>query len=323
MGHGSNTFGEIFCWTTFGESHGPAMGVVIDGCPAGVSFDQDLLQRNLAERRPGQSAMVSPRQESDSPQVLSGVYQGVTLGTPIAIIVPNQDTRSKDYDLIQQHPRNGHADDVWLDKFGVRDHRGGGRASARETLNWVIAGSLAQMFLKSQYPDLVVTTDLVSVGPLDGEQLTPSTLQELLQKAQAEGESYGARVSVRVAQAPASLGEPVFYKLKSQLAQAFMGLNAVTGVELGGGFALASQRGSEVHHQKHSADYGGIRGGISTGEDILLQVAFKPTATIRDHARQGRHDPCVALRGMPVLKALSYAVLADQVLMARLNRSTF
>lgn len=319
MSAGSNRFGHLFQWSTFGESHGPAMGVVIDGCPAGVRFDHSLLQQQLQERRPGQSTTVSARQEADDYEVLSGVYEDFTLGTPIALLVRNRDARSQDYAVIKDQSRHGHADDLWLAKFGHRDHRGGGRASARETVNWVLAGTVAQMFCLSQESQQSVQVNLESVGDLEVSDLHHPDLRALLEEAKQAGESYGAVVSVTLKNVPRALGEPVFLKFKSEITRAFMGLNAVCGVELGGGFALSRKKGTEVHKAAQSPNYGGVRGGMTTGEDIFIRVAFKPTASLGVLAQEGRHDPCVALRAFPILKALSWSILADQWLMRRLN----
>ncbi|MCJ8276779.1 MAG: chorismate synthase, partial [Bdellovibrionales bacterium] len=264
---GSNQFGHLFQFTSFGESHGSAMGVVIDGCPAGVTFDEELLLKNLARRRPGQKtesgeSIVTARDEKDQPKVLSGVFEGKTLGTPIAVVVENQNQKSQDYDKVKKEPRVGHADDMWSGKFGHWDHRGGGRASARETLNWVIAGSVAQMICQQSFSKMKVTSQLLQVGPVCMEKDGEEALEKLLLKAKEEGESYGAVVSVTVENPPKYLGEPIFKKIKSELAHAYMGINACCGVELGGGFKMALEKGSEVHQKADSVVYGGIRGGM-------------------------------------------------------------
>lgn len=319
MSIGSNSFGHLFRWTSFGESHGPAMGVVIDGCPAGVTFDQKLLLDKLSRRRPG-GPLASQRQEEDQPEILSGIFQGKTLGTPISVIVRNKDQRSQDYKAIQNSPRIGHADDTWLEKFGHSDYRGGGRASARETLNWVIAGSFAQMFCCELYAEVKVTAHIESVGEYQVESLEDEFLSETLQKARETGESFGAVIGLIINQVPPNLGEPVFKKIKSQLASALMGLNASCGVEVGGGFELAKKRGSEVHTTSDSPEYGGIRGGITTGDPIYCRLAVKPTASILDTAKKGRHDPCVAIRALPIVEALAWSIIADNILMQRLSR---
>ena len=323
MGGGSNQFGRFFQWTTFGESHGPAMGVVIDGCPAGVLYDEKLLMEKLKQRRPGfnqREAPVSDRREPDKPEILSGIFENKTLGTPIAVIVRNRDQRPGDYELVKNRPRVGHADDLWKNKFGHWDYRGGGRASARETLNWVIASAFAQMFCQSENREMEVKTRILSVG---GQKVSGPGDKELLKKliqAREKGESFGARVSVSIKNHKAFIGEPVFGKLKGELARAFMTINACCGVELGAGFSLAHSRGSEIHREMESGIYGGLRGGIATGEAIEFFLAFKPTASLGEFAKTGRHDPCVALRALPVIEAMAWNVLADQNLAFRLNR---
>lgn len=319
MSVGSNKFGKLFQWTSFGESHGPAMGVVIDGCPAGVEFNESLLLERLAARRPGQVG-ATDRTEADKPNILSGIFEGLTLGTPIAVVVENTNQRSVDYQQIKNNFRTGHADDVWQDKFGHRDHRGGGRASARETLNWVIAGSFAEMFMASSSASTKVSSKLLRVGDLDLENSPAETLLAYLEELKSQGESVGAWVEVMIENPPANIGEPIFQKLKAELAHGFMSINACNGVELGDGFAMALKKGSEVHSEDASEVYGGIRGGISTGETIKFRLAFKPTSSIADVAKQGRHDPCVALRALPIVKAMSWSILADYSLASRLNK---
>jgi chorismate synthase len=345
----ANSFGQRFVTTTFGESHGAALGAVIDGCPAGVPFDVALLHRELSRRRPGTrsttgESITSARAESDEPEVLSGVYEGLTLGTPIAILVRNHDARPQDYAAIASAPRTGHADDVWRSKFGHSDPRGGGRSSGRETVARVMAGAVAQMFLRSAAPELRVRgfarqigpftlspselTDLWSLplGELDADPFParfPSTaraaeITELLTAAKREGKSYGGSAELWIDGAPAHLGQPVFHKLKSDLAQAMLSVGATIGCEIGDGVAAAYAEGSDFHRQDSRPDrYGGIRGGISTGERILLRTAFKPTASVLDVARAGRHDPCIVPRAIPVLEAMAYLILADHVLWRR------
>ncbi len=324
MSAGSNQFGKLFQWTTFGESHGPAMGVVIDGCPSGVSYDEKLLIKKLEQRRPGcfdgQETPVSERREPDRPHVLSGVFENKTLGTPIAVIVYNTDQRPEDYEWAKKQARVGHADDVWKNKFGHWDHRGGGRASARETLNWVIVSAFAQMFCQSEHPGTEVRTRLLSVGGQTVSGPEDEALVKRLIQAREDKESFGARVSVIIKNHRPFIGEPVFGKLKADLARAFVTINACCGVELGGGFALADAKGSDVHKEMESNVYGGLRGGIATGENMEFFLAFKPTASIRDIAGTGRHDPCVALRALPVVEAMAWNVLADHNLAFRLNR---
>lgn len=339
----ANSFGSRFTVTTFGESHGVALGVLIDGCPAGVPFDRDLLRRELARRRPGfhpgSQQIVSGRMESDEPEVLSGIFENKTLGTPIVIVVRNQDARSQDYEKIKQAPRAGHADDVWKAKFGHSDHRGGGRSSGRETVARVMAGAVAQMLAQKICPRLRVIGYASQIGPFELEENErhevgsrniddfqarfPSARQEevavLLKKARDDGESYGGIGEVQIQHLPANLGQPVFHKLKSDLAQAFLSIGATNGFELGLGFAAGAEKGSEFHRER-SPDYGGIRGGISTGENILVRASFKPTSSILDVAKKGRHDPCIVTRAVPVLEAMTWIVLADHLLWMRTDR---
>lgn len=344
---GANTFGSRLRLTTFGESHGPALGALLDGVPAGVPWDQELLQRELERRRPGQSAVVSARQEADAVEVLSGVYEGHTLGTPIAMIVRNNDARSKDYAEIKANPRAGHADDVWKMKFGHSDPRGGGRSSGRETVARVMGGAVAKMILREIMPALRLRAFARKIGPyeLTEADLTAlSTSQEefpadrfaarfpsatrvadvkkLLLDAKANGHSYGGIAELWIDGAAAGLGQPVFHKLKSDLAASFLSLGATAGVELGAGFEAASAEGSVFHSSSEGARYGGVRGGISTGERIAMSVAFKPTSSVLDVAKKGRHDPCIVPRAIPVLEAMAHLVLADHALWARADRIT-
>ena len=336
----ANSFGSRFVVTTFGESHGTALGVVIDGCPANLHFDETLLLRQLARRRPG-GELVSQRNESDAPEILSGIYEGKTLGTPIAMIVRNADRKSQDYDAIKKAPRAGHADDVWKNKFGHSDHRGGGRSSGRETVARVLAGAVAQMFCEQSVADLKIKVYAQQVGPFtmteaeradvwnqEIENFTarfPSAqhekVKELLTLAQAEGESYGGSAEIRIQAAPAGLGQPVFHKLKSDLAQAYMSVGATSGIEIGdSGEAEGALKGTAFHLDAKSAKYGGIRGGISTGDEIIAKVFFKPTSSILDVAKKGRHDPYIVTRAIPVLEAMTWLVLADHLLWVRQDR---
>ncbi|QDK39185.1 chorismate synthase [Bdellovibrio sp. NC01] len=338
----ANSFGSRFTITSFGESHGTALGVLIDGCPAGVQFNESLLTKNLERRRPGKHSsnqVVSGRNEADQAEVLSGVFEGKTLGTPIAMIVRNQDARSQDYATIKAAPRAGHADDMWKNKFGHSDHRGGGRSSGRETVSRVMAGSIAQMMMAhvsaptkvigyaSQIGSYELTPDeraQVTSQDIDSFQARfPSSrdkdIAAMLLKAQEAGESYGGVAEILIQNPPASLGQPVFHKLKSDLAMAFLSVGATNGFELGLGFDSAGVQGTSFHQGGQDA-YGGIRGGISTGESILLRVSFKPTSSILDVAKKGRHDPCIVTRAIPVLEAMTWLVLADHYLWAKTDR---
>ncbi|QDK46916.1 chorismate synthase [Bdellovibrio sp. ZAP7] len=338
----ANQFGSRFTMSSFGESHGTALGVLIDGCPAGVKFDANVLTRELERRRPGHHGsgqIVSGRQETDVPEVLSGVFEGKTLGTPIAIIVRNQDARSQDYSKIQNSPRAGHADDVWKNKFGHSDHRGGGRSSGRETVSRVMAGAVAKMLVNEVSARTKVIGYASQIGPMtlpeadrknvanvdvDSYQARfPSKddqkVAELLKKAQESGDSYGGIAEILIQAPPAHLGQPVFHKLKSDLAMAFMSVGAANGFELGLGFDSAEVQGTQFHQGSQDV-YGGIRGGISTGDDILLRVSFKPTSSILDVAKKGRHDPCIVTRAIPVLEAMTWLVLADHYLWAKTDK---
>lgn len=330
----ANSFGRHFKITSFGESHGTALGVVIEGCPSGVRFDHDVLMHWLGRRKPG-GENVSSRNEIDQPEILSGIFENRTLGTPIAVTVRNHDARSKDYEPIVAQPRAGHADDVWREKFDHVDHRGGGRSSGRETLARVIGGAFAQMFLSQTHPELNVWGFLRQIGPLRisendivrGEnQFNIShakkiEIEAMLAQLKLEGDSVGGVAEIRIDNPPKNLGQPVFHKLKSDLTAAMMSIGATTGVELGDGFELAQKKGTEVHVAGNESAYGGIRGGISTGENIQLRVAFKPTSSILDVAKRGRHDPCIVLRALSVVESMALLVLADHILWARLDRA--
>lgn len=326
-----NTFGALFRLTTFGESHGPALGAVIDGCPAGVPLTVEEIQRALDRRRPGQSPLVSARREADQVELLSGVYQGKTLGTPIAALVRNHDARPADYEAVLQKPRAGHADQVWRQRFGHVDHRGGGRTSGRETVSRVIGGAVARAFLAQQRPELSVVGWVSSVGELCAPttEATPSMAQvdahptrcphpetaermaEAIAAAKRAGDSLGGTVELRVSGLPVGLGEPVFYKLKSALAAALASVGTVCGVELGppGLRAAIARPGSEFHQS--SAHYGGVQGGLSNGEPLVATVWLKPVSTLGDVAKAGRHDPCILPRVVPVLEAMTLLTLAD------------
>ncbi len=317
----ANRFGEIFQVSSFGESHGPALGVLIEGCPAGISFQHQTLNRAIERRRPGRSAVTSARNEADTPEILSGVFEGKTLGTPIAVIVRNQDARPQDYAKIKTEPRRGHADDVWLAKFGHVDYRGGGRSSGRETLARVIGGAFAEMLVHELAPALTVKATATRIGDItmqnDGDW---KTAEALLNQLRETGDSVGGVVELEISQPPQGLGQPVYHKLKADLTAAMMSIGAVTAVELGGGFEMTKRRGLDVHVVAAESIYGGIRGGISTGETIHLNVAFKPTSSILDVAKRGRHDPCIVLRALPVVEAMAYLVMADHLLWQRLDR---
>jgi chorismate synthase len=345
----ANSFGERLRITTFGESHGTAVGVVIDGLPSGISFNHELLVKDLQRRRPGNSSntlsssIVSDRNEPDVPEILSGVFEGKTIGTPIAIIVKNIETRSKDYNQIKSQPRPGHADYVWKSKFDHVDHRGGGRSSGRETVARVMAGSVAQMFVKALYPTCTITSFASQIGPiqLSTEDLVsvkqrfhfpedfiarfPSSrhyeVKELLEKAKTDGKSYGGIAQVWIENCPKNIGQPVFHKFKSDLSSALMSIGSTNAIEFGDGFFAASQEGSVYHSANDdTTKYGGILGGITTGDDIICRVSFKPTSSVLDVAKKGRHDPCIIPRAVPVLEAMAWITVADHILWCRQDR---
>lgn len=319
----ANIFGQHIKMISFGESHGPAYGVVIDGLPAGIKYDEKILLNELARRKPGQSSFVTNRKESDQPEILSGLFEGLTLGTPVAVVVRNTDQKSSDYDKIKNEARIGHADDTWKLKFGHVDHRGGGRSSGRETLNRVIAGAFAKMYVTQKNPQTEVFAYAKQIGIHQIEKPSaelPQIIQDLLEQAKTNGESYGGIIECKIKNPKAGLGQPVFHKLKSDLAQAILSIGATTGFEFGAGFGSTSVQGTEFHSQMQSENYGGIRGGITTGEDIIFRVAFKPTSSIKDTAKQGRHDPCIIPRAIPVVEAMAWFVLADHMLWSETDR---
>ena len=296
-----NSFGHLLRLTTWGESHGPAIGCVVDGCPPGLELDETWVQQFLDARRPGTSKNVSPRQEPDRVRILSGTYEGRTTGTPIAMMIDNVDARPVDYDNLP--PRVGHADAAYDAKYGVRDPQGGGRASARETAMRVAGGAVARLVI----PEVNVAAAVVEIG---GE-VDESRWEAMLDEARAASDSVGAIIECVATGVPAGWGAPIYAKLDAELAAACMGINAVKGVEIGEGFAAGRMKGSENAEGMQSS---GIDGGISTGQPIVLRVAFKPTSSI---GIKGRHDPCVAIRGAPVVEAMVALVLADHKLLHR------
>lgn len=297
-----NSFGRILKLTTWGESHGPAIGCVVDGCPPGIALDEAHVQRFLNLRRPGTSKNVSPRQEPDRVRILSGVYEGRTTGTPIGMMIDNVDARSRDYPKDAPH-RPGHADFTYDAKYGLRDPRGGGRASARETAMRVAGGAVARLVV----PEVEIAARVVEIGGVADE----ARWQAMLDAARTSSDSFGAVIECVATGVPAGWGAPVYAKLDAELAAACMGINAVKGVEIGEGFAAGRAKGKESLNAMRSS---GIDGGISTGQPIVIRVAFKPTSSI---GIGGRHDPCVAIRGAPVVEAMVALVLADQMLLHR------
>ncbi|MBL8957455.1 MAG: chorismate synthase [Myxococcaceae bacterium] len=322
-----NTFGTLFRVTTFGESHGPALGAVVDGCPAGVALDPAHVQAALDRRRPGQSALTTPRKEPDQVEVLSGVYEGKTLGTPIAMLVRNVDARSQDYQTLRTEDRPGHADFTWRTRFGHRDPRGGGRTSARETVSRVMAAAVAEAFLARELPEVRTVAWVAKVGALEcgapEASLTRAqvdvhptrcpdpkvsvAMAEAITKARDAGDSLGGAVDVRITGLPVGLGEPVFGKLKATLSAALTSIPAVAGVIIGAGDLELN--GSQFHADPRS--WGGIQGGLSNGQPLELRVLFKPPSTLREHALNGRHDPCVLPRAVPIVEAMVSLTLAD------------
>jgi chorismate synthase len=321
-----NTFGRNFRITTFGESHGKVVGAVIDGCPPGILLEEADIQALLDRRRPGTSPLTSPRQEADRVEILSGVFEGKTTGTPIAMIVRNEDTQSRDYEALREVFRPGHADVTYQDKYGIRDHRGGGRSSGRETVGRVAAGALALKYLAMH--GITITGRIVSVHG----KTAPAAIEAEILAAKADGDSVGGIVEITAKGCPSGLGDPVFGKLDALIAGALMGIGAVKGVEIGDGFAVAGRFGSENNDPMTKDGFssnhaGGILGGISSGQDIVVRIAVKPTPSIaktqatRDiHGNEveisisGRHDPCIVPRIVPVAEAMLALVLADCVI---------
>ena len=345
-----NSFGRLFTVTTFGESHGPAMGCIVDGCPPGMALSEADIQADLERRRPGRSRHTTQRNEADQVRILSGVFEGQTTGTPIGLIIENTDQRSKDYGDIKDKFRPGHADYTYQQKFGIRDYRGGGRASARETTMRVAAGAIARKYLAERL-GVEVRGYLSQLGPLQlgakdlqevernpffcADPARLAELEQFMDELREAGDSIGAKISVLASGMPTGLGEPVFDKLEADLAHGLMSINAVKGVEIGAGFAAVGQRGSEHRDEMTPEGFannnaGGTLGGISSGQDILASIALKPTssisvpgATIDKSGRKseivtkGRHDPCVGLRATPIAEAMVALVLMDHYLRHR------
>ena len=320
-----NHFGKMFSFTSFGESHGTALGVVVDGVPPGLPFSLEKLQFELDRRAPGKVKGTTSRKEPDVAEVLSGIFEDKTLGTPIAVIVRNTNQRSQDYDKLKSETRPGHADQTTLDKYGVRDHRGGGRSSGRETLARVIAGYFAGLIIQN----ITVKAYVAELGPfLFSEKLQDLTadlgpysfpdqsktkeIESYLVNLKKTGESVGGRICIQVENCPKGLGEPSFDKLKADLAKALMSIGAVVSFSYGLGEKFAKISGKEASETK--LNFGGIEGGISNGDPIFLTVTLKPTSTIGDKAKSGRHDPCILPRAIPVIESMVKAVLADHQL---------
>ena len=345
-----NTFGKLFCVTTFGESHGPALGCIVDGCPPGLEISEEEIQLELDRRKPGTSRYTTQRREADQVKILSGVFEGKTTGTPIGLLIENTDQRSKDYSNIAEQVRPAHADYTYWQKYGLRDYRGGGRSSARETAMRVAAGAIAKKWLKQKF-GIQVRGYLSQLGPiavekLDWEQVGQNPffcpdvdkvpeMEAYMQALIKEGNSIGARISVHASNVPAGLGEPIFDRLDADLAHALMSINAVKGVEIGAGFASVAQKGTEHRDEITpegflSNNAGGVLGGISSGQEVIAHIALKPTSSLRIPGRsidtqgnpievvtKGRHDPCVGIRATPIAEAMMALVLIDHVLRQR------
>ena len=356
----SNSLGRIFRITTSGESHGPGMGVIIDGCPAGIEIDTAFMQHELDRRRPGQSSITTQRKESDIFSIQSGVYEGKTTGAPILILIPNEDKKPADYDHIENSFRPSHADFTYHKKYGTRDHRGGGRSSARETANWVAAGAIAKLILAQH--DIKINAAVSSVGSVQVEipieafdwefaennpvrcpdPSTSISMHTLIEETRDAGDTIGGTITCVINGCPAGLGEPVFHKLHADLGHAMLSINACKGFEFGSGFEGSKMKGSEHNDTWTNADgaietktnnSGGIQGGISNGMPIYFRVAFKPVSTLMMNQAsidiageateikgKGRHDPCVVPRAVPIVEALAALVLVDHWLMAKMYK---
>jgi chorismate synthase len=356
----SNSYGTLFRITTFGESHGPAIGVILDGCPAGIEIDEAFIQSELSRRKPGQSRITTQRKEDDTFRILSGVFEGKSTGTPLTIVIENQDQRSKDYSHIENTFRPSHADYTYQAKYGIRDHRGGGRSSARETAARVAAGAVAKLFLKRS--GVTISAFVSQVGDITAphytqldlsniesnivrcpDQATADKMIALIDQVRLDRDTIGGIVTCVISGSPVGLGEPVFDKLHAELGKAMLGINAVKGFEYGSGFDGVTLRGSQHNDEFYNeggrirtkTNYsGGVQGGISNGEDIYFNVAFKPVATIMQDqpsvdkdgneavvSGKGRHDPCVVPRAVPIVESMAALVMADFVLRARTSKA--
>ena len=349
-----NTFGKLFKLTTFGESHGEALGGIIDGCPAGIALDFDTIQTEMQRRKPGQSSIVTQRKEADEVQFLSGIFEGKTTGTPIGFIISNTNQKSDDYSHIKDSYRPSHADYVYEKKYGIRDYRGGGRSSARETASRVAAGAIAKQII----PEIKINAFVSSVGELFVDKpyqdldfsltetnavrcpdlATAKKMENYIKEIKKQGDTVGGTITCVIQNVPIGLGEPVFDKLHAELGKAMLSINAVKGFELGSGFCGARMKGSD-HNDLYNADgttktnlSGGIQGGISNGMDIYFRVAFKPVATLIqkqevltktgeliEQQGKGRHDPCVVPRAVPIVEAMAALVVADYFLLSKLS----
>jgi chorismate synthase len=349
-----NTFGKLFTVTTFGESHGPALGCIVDGCPPGLELSEADIQQDLDRRKPGTSRHTTQRREADEVKILSGVFEGRTTGTPIGLLIENTDQRSKDYTKIAESFRPGHADYTYQQKYGFRDYRGGGRSSARETAMRVAAAAIAKKYLQEK-AGIEIRGFLAQLGPIKIDRLDWSAvntnpffcgdpervpeLESYMDALRKEGESIGARVTVVASNVPPGLGEPIFDRLDADLAHALMSINAVKGVEIGDGFACIESKGTQFRDEITPTGFlsnhaGGILGGISSGQDIIASIALKPTSSLRLPGRsinmrgepievvtEGRHDPCVGIRATPIAEAMTALVIMDHYLRHRAQNS--
>jgi chorismate synthase len=349
-----NTFGKLFTVTTFGESHGPALGCIVDGCPPGLELSEADIQHDLDRRKPGTSRHTTQRREADEVRILSGVFEGRTTGTPIGLLIENTDQRSKDYTKIAESFRPGHADYTYQQKYGFRDYRGGGRSSARETAMRVAAAAIAKKYLKEK-AGIEIRGFLAQLGPIKIDKLDWSVvnanpffcgdpervpeLESYMDALRKEGESIGARITVVASNVPPGLGEPIFDRLDADLAHALMSINAVKGVEIGDGFGCIESKGTQFRDEITPAGFlsnhaGGILGGISSGQDIVASIALKPTSSLRLPGRsinvrgepievvtEGRHDPCVGIRATPIAEAMTALVIMDHYLRNRAQNS--
>jgi len=342
-----NSFGKRFILTTFGESHGKAIGCVIDGVPAGLKIDEEFIQKELDRRKPGQNKFATARKEADKVEILSGVFEGVSTGTPIAMVIFNKDQKSKDYSNIKDIFRPGHADFTYWHKYGIRDYRGGGRSSARETAARVAAGAVAKLMLKEL--NIEIVSGVYKIGAIESKnfdfeyaknskiyaldkEMEEAQKEEIL-KAKESHDSIGGAVLVKVLNSPIGLGEPIYYKLDAVLAEAMMGINGVKAVEIGAGIKSVEMRGSEDNDEISKEGFltnnsGGVLGGISNGDEIVIKVHFKPTPSIFQPQKtidiygnettcelKGRHDPCIAIRGSIVAESMAALVMADMLLL--------
>lgn len=357
---GGNSFGRLLTITTAGESHGPGLGVIIDGCPPGIAISAEFIQQQLDRRRPGQSAVVTARKESDQIQIRSGVYDGMSTGAPIMLLIPNEDQRSGDYQHLTAAYRPSHADFTYEAKYGIRDHRGGGRSSARETANWVAAGAIAKLILQQEGISVRAAVTQIGhlgfqqpIGDFDWEYVEKNVvrapgpeiarlMESLVLEMKENGDTVGGVITCVIEHVPAGLGEPVFHKLEADLAHAMLNINACKGFEFGSGFEGTKMKGSE-HNDLFDQDgeivvtktnySGGIQGGISNGMPIYFRLAFKPVSTImKDQPTlnaageaviiegKGRHDPCVVPRAVPIVEAMAALVMADHLLLQKIYK---